>query len=282
MTDLDIRPITGALGADIHGLDLGEPLGTERTDAVKRALAQHLVVVFRDQDLTIEQLEAFALQLGPYGETPFVTPLEGHPNVVAVAREAQEKGALFGGTWHSDWSFQAHPPSYTILYGKEVPAHGGDTVFTNQYLAYETLSPGMRRIVEGLKAVHSADRSYGPGGTFGRPDPNSSINIQGSEAALETQVHPLVRTHPDTNRKALFINDVYTVGLDDMNAAEGAALLDFLLPHCRQIAFTCRVRWTPGAVTVWDNRCTQHHAIDDYAGSRREMYRITVAGEKPY
>lgn len=165
--------------------------------------------------------------------------------------------------------------------GHDVPPTGGDTVFTNQYLAYETLSDGMKRLLDGVNAVHSARRSYGPQGVFGRPDPNAAMHIQGGEEALATQTHPIVRTHPVTNRKLLFVNDVYTIGIEDMNRAESQALLGYLFDHSKQVALTCRVRWQPGTVTMWDNRCVQHHAIDDYAGHRREMYRITLAGEIP-
>jgi len=279
--DLDLRPMTGSFGADVHGLDLSRPLGGPATAAVQAAFAEHMVLAFRDQKLTIDQLEAFALQLGTFGDTPFITPVDGHPNVLAVIREANEDGALFGGSWHSDWSFQQAPPSATILYGHHVPPAGGDTVFTNQYLAYETLSNGMKRMLEGGYAVHSAQRSYGPQGVFGRPDPNAAMHIQGGEEALATQVHPLVRTHPITGRKLLFINDVYTIGIQDLNRAESEALLDYLLAHCKQVSFLCRVRWQTGTLTMWDNRCVQHHAINDYPGQRREMYRVTLAGEVP-
>ena len=281
MAALDIRPITGALGAEVLGPDLSKPLGQGEREAIAKALADHLVVVFRDQNLEPAELEAFALQFGTLGENPYLSPLETHPGIVAVVREADEKGALFGGSWHSDWSFQTSPPSYTILYAKEVPPYGGDTVFTNQYLAYETLSAGMRRLIEDLKGVHSARRSYAPGGTFGQADPGRSMDIRGGEEALATELHPLVRTHPETGRKALFVNEVYTIGIEDMTEAESAPILDYLFTHARQVSFTCRVRWQAGSLTIWDNRCTQHHAIDDYGGRRREMHRITLAGERP-
>ena len=279
--DLDVRPITGSFGADVHGVDLSQPLDGVTTTAIEAAFAQHMVLAFRDQELTVEQLEAFALQFGSFGDTPFVAPVDGHPNVLAVIREADEAGALFGGSWHSDWSFQSAPPSATILYGHEIPPAGGDTVFTNQYLAYETLSDGMKRMLDGVNAVHSAQRSYGPQGVFGRPDPNAAMQIQGGEEALATQVHPIVRTHAVTGRKLLFVNDVYTIGIQDMNGPESKALLDYLFEHSKQVSFLCRVRWEPGTVTVWDNRCVQHHAINDYPGQRREMYRVTLAGEIP-
>lgn len=280
-TALDVRPLTGSFGADVHGVDLSQPLTGEVTTAIEAAFAEHSVLAFRDQTLTVDQLEAFALQFGEFGDTPFITPVDGHPNVLAVVREADEHGALFGGSWHSDWSFQAAPPSTTILYGHDVPAAGGDTVFTNQYLAYETLSDGMKRLLSDVRAVHSAKRSYGPQGVFGRPDPKAAMHIQGGEEALATQSHPIVRTHPVTGRKVLFVNDVYTVGIEDMFGAESNALLGYLLEHSKQVSFLCRVKWEPGTLTMWDNRCVQHHAINDYPGQRREMHRVTLAGETP-
>jgi taurine dioxygenase len=201
--------------------------------------------------------------------------------VVRVLREHDEEGPLFGSGWHSDWSFQSAPPSATLLYAVEVPDEGGDTAYTNQYLAFETLSESMQKLLDGLSAVHTAERSYGPHGTFGRRDPGSSMDIRGDESAVVHQTHPLVRTHPVTGRKALYVNEVYTVGIENMTSAESSALLKFLFEHSRQIGFTCRVRWRPGTLTMWDNRVTQHFAINDYSGSRREMYRITLAGEKP-
>ncbi|MDG2114714.1 MAG: TauD/TfdA family dioxygenase [Actinomycetota bacterium] len=278
---MQIFPMTGSFGAEIRGTDLGAGLSPEQVAAVQAAFAEHAVLCFRDQDLDIERFEGLALQLGEFGETPFVSPIEGHPNVLRLVREADEAGPLFGSGWHSDWSFQSAPPSATMLYGLEVPPSGGDTAFINQYLAYESLSSGMRRMIDGLNAVHSARRSYGPQGTFGRNDPASSMDINGGESALATQLHPLVRTHPVTGRKALFVNDVYTIGIEDMHAVESKPLLDFLFAHSRRIDHTCRVRWEPGTLTMWDNRVTQHYAIDDYAGHRREMYRITLAGEVP-
>ena len=163
----------------------------------------------------------------------------------------------------------------------DVPEAGGDTAFTSQYLAFESLSESMKSILLGLKGIHSAERSYGPKGTFGRPDPNSSMDIHGDETAVVHQLHPLVRSHPLTGRRSLFVNEVYTVGIEGLTNSESSSLLKFLFEHCKQIDFTCRVRWEPGTLTIWDNRATQHFAINDYFGNRREMYRITLAGEQP-
>lgn len=262
-------------------MDLSQPMSDELRTAVEAAFATHVVLCFRDQDLSVDTFERFALQLGTYGETPFITPMEDHPNVLRLLRRPDEQGPLFGSGWHSDWSFQAAPPSATLLYGVDVPPAGGDTAFTNQYLAYEALSPGMQQLLAPLRGIHSARRSYGPQGTFGHTGPDSSMEIRGGEAALATQTHPLVRTHPVTGRKSLFVNDVYSIGIEGLTDDEAAPLLKFLLDHSRQISFTCRVRWQPGSLTMWDNRVAQHFAIDDYAGHRREMYRITLAGDVP-
>lgn len=278
---MQISPITGTIGADITGVDLA----TDCTDAVRdnvvTALDTYGVVAIRGQSFDIDSFETCAQRFGSFGDTPFITPVEGHPNVLRLLRDADETGPIFGSGWHSDWSFQDAPPSYTMLYAVQVPDAGGDTAYIDQSAAYEALSPTMREFCDGLHAVHSAARSYGPRGTFGRPDPRRSMEIIGSDEALRTHEHPLVRVHPNTGRRSLFINDVYTVGIAELPGAEGRALLDFLLGHCRQIQFTVRVRWAPGTLTMWDNRMVQHFAIGDYSGHRREMLRITLAGDTP-
>ncbi len=278
---MQISPITGTIGADITGVDLA----TNCTDAVRdnivTALDTYGVVAIRDQSFDIDSFETCAQRFGSFGDTPFITPVEGHPNLLRLLRDADETGPIFGSGWHSDWSFQDAPPSYTMLYAVQVPDAGGDTAYIDQSAAYEALSPTMREFCDGLHAVHSAARSYGPRGTFGQPDPRRSMEIIGSDEALRTCEHPLVRVHPNTGRRSLFINDVYTVGIAELPGAEGRALLDFLLGHCRQIQFTVRVRWAPGTLTMWDNRMVQHFAIGDYSGHRREMLRITLAGDIP-
>ncbi|HCB33961.1 MAG TPA: TauD/TfdA family dioxygenase [Acidimicrobiaceae bacterium] len=287
---MKIAPLTGTFGAEATDVDLGAELagsaaaGPDRAgtaEAVASALAEHAVVVFRDQHLDIDAFEAVAQALGAFGDTPFITPVEGHPDVLRVVREAHESGPLFGSAWHSDWSFQAAPPAATLLYAVEVPPAGGDTAFSNQRLAYEALSPAMAAMLAPLRAVHSARHSYGPKGTFGRPDPDSAMDIHGDDRAVEERAHPLVRTHPVTGARLLFVNDVYTVGIEGMTAAESKPLLEFLSAHARHVRFSARVRWRPGTLTMWDNRVVQHFAVDDYAGHRREMYRITLAGEPP-
>lgn len=276
-----VSPLTGRFGAEVTDVDLSQPLSVPDLQTIEDAFAQHSVLCFRGQTLTVDEFEAFALQFGTFGETPYITPMDDHPNVLRLLRSADESGPLFGSGWHSDWSFQDEPPSATLLFGVDIPPAGGDTAFTNQALAYETLSPVMQEMLLGLNGVHSARRSYGPRGTFGQQDSSRSMEIRGDESALRTVCHPLVRTHPITGRRALFVNEVYTVGIDGMSEEESQALLTLLFEHSRRIDLTCRVRWQVGTLTMWDNRVTQHYAIDDYAGYRREMWRITLAGERP-
>ena len=287
---MKITPLTGTFGAEVTEFDLRsvrpnltspESVDKDAIAQVQNALANKAVLVFRNQQLDIDSFESVAQALGTFGDTPYITPIAGHENVLRVVREADEKGPLFGSGWHSDWSFQAQPPAATMLYAVEVPTGAGDTAFTNQRLAYEALSPAMAQLLEPLRAVHSARRSYGPSGTFGRPDPHSSMDIRGDDTATQEQIHPLVRTHPLTGEKLLFVNEVYTIGIEGLKPAEAKPLLNFLFEHCKQVQFTARVRWQPGTLTMWDNRLVQHFAINDYAGQRREMLRITLAGEPP-
>ena len=276
-----VTPLTSRFGADVTDVDLSGPLSADTLRAIESAFAEHSVLCFREQSLDVESFEAFALQFGSFGDTPFITPMDGHPDVLRLLRRADEAGPLFGSGWHSDWSFQPQPPSATLLYGVDIPPAGGDTAFISQHLAYEALSDTMKAMLDGLRGLHSARRSYGPDGTFGRHDPNRSMEIHGDESALKVMSHPLVRTHPITGRRALFVNEVYTTGIEGLHNEESKALLDMLLAHSRRIEFSCRVRWRPGTLTMWDNRVTQHYAIDDYAGHRREMLRITLSGEVP-
>ena len=278
---MQVTPLTGKFGADVTGIDISCRLSEGDLGDLRTAFREYSVLAIRDQDLNIDTFEAFALQLGSFGESPYIRPVEGHPHVLRLLREADEAGPLFGSGWHSDWSFQAQPPSATLLYGVDIPPAGGDTAFIQQEKAYDALSDGMKDLLSNLSGIHSARRSYGPKGTFGQQDDRRSMEIIGDESALETQVHPLVRTHPDTGRKSLFINEVYTVGIAGLHDSEAKPILDFLFSHCRRIDFTCRVRWQKGTLTMWDNRCVQHYAIDDYYGFRREMMRITLAGETP-
>ena len=277
-----IELLCGAGGAEISGVDASRPLGADTVAALRRALAEHCVIFLRDQDLTPDQQEAFARHFGLLVQTPFIRPLEGHPDMMRIVREADEKKKLnFGGRWHSDLTFAEAPVLGTCLYARESPAVGGDTIWSNQMLAFEALSPGLRRLLEGLTVLHSAKRSYGPQGTYADDD-LKSMRIQASEEALREQPHPCIRTHPETGRSILFINWVYAIRFQDMTEEESAPLLDFLNRHSQRPEFQIRFRWRRGSLALWDNRSTQHIAVNDYAGYRRVMDRVTITGDRPY
>ncbi len=279
---ITVKPLTGTIGAEISGADL-RVLDTEAVAEIKTAFLEHCVVFFRDQPLETTELKTFASQFGPFGIEPYVKTMPDHPEVIAVVKEADETNAInFGGHWHSDWSFQENPPLATILHGKEIPPYGGDTMFANSYLAYDTLSEGMKAIVDPLIAIHSARRSYGTGKSLLGNKKRKSMTIIHSEEAHEEMEHPLVRIHPETGRKLLFINPVYTTRLKGMTEKDSVEILEKLFRHAISEVFTCRFRWEKHSVAMWDNRCVMHLALNDYDGHRRELHRITIAGDRPF
>jgi taurine dioxygenase len=278
-----VGPVAGALGAEIAGIDLSRPLDNATSEAIHRAFRDYLVLFFRDQSLTPEQQMAFTRSFGPLAVTPFVKPMDGYPYVVKVLKEADERGiSTFGNSWHSDFTSETAPPLGSVLYALEVPDHGGDTMFANMYAAYDALSPGMKRMLEGMKAIHVGKpygTKYGPPKTM-KTSKSIAIERNRPEADVET-AHPVVRTHPATGRKALFVNPIYTLRFADMTEEESRPVLDFLYAHAVRPEFTCRFRWTKGALALWDNRCTLHYAVNDYDGSRRLMHRTMIAGDAP-
>ncbi len=279
---IQVAPLAGALGAEIGGVDLARPLDNETSAEIHRAFAEFLVVFFRDQRLDPAEQKAFSGRFGPLMRCPYIAPMDGHPEIIAVLKEAEERDiATFGGDWHSDFSYLAEPPLGSVLYGLELPEYGGDTLWANQYAAYDALSAGMRAMLDPLMAMHS-------GHIYGRKNPptglrtSTSIGIsRGNEEADVERPHPVVRRHPVTGRKALYVNPIYTTRLDGMTVAASRPLLDFLYRHATRPEFTCRFRWRAGSVALWDNRCTLHYAINDYDGQRRLLHRTTIAGERP-
>jgi taurine dioxygenase len=277
-TAIEIRPLSASLGAEIHGLDLARPLDAETFARVERAFLDHLVLFFRDQELTPAQQVAFAARFGPVGRYPLAEPIPEHPDIIAVVKEPGQT-TNFGGVWHSDTTYLECPSLGSLLYAKEVPASGGDTLFANMYLAYESLSPGLRRLLDGLRAVNSAGKNketlrgdHLAGGAMTA----SAIDARGLRAE-----HPVVRRHPVTGRKALYVNRAHTVAFRDMTEAESAGLLGYLFEHAAREDFTCRFRWRAGSLALWDNRCTQHYPLNDYPGQRRVMHRATIEGDRP-
>lgn len=279
---LKVERIAGACGAQVTGVDLARPLDAGIVTQIRAAILEHQVLTFPGQQIDDAGLERFTAYFGPFGIEPFVEGEETHPHVISVIKEADERRtANFGGNWHSDWSFQERPPSFTLLHARDLPPVGGDTMFANQHLAWEALSAGMRRALEPLRAVHSARRPYGPQGTYADRRKARSMKIQAGEAALAEMVHPVARVHGETGRTALYVNRVYTIRFEDMTERESAPLLDYLYDHSVRPEFTCRIRWAPHALTMWDNRAVQHFAVNDYDGFRRELHRTTNAGERP-
>ena len=268
-------------GATITGVDLARPLPEAVLAEVRRAWAQYAVVCFPDQPLTHDQLEAFTLQIGPFGVDPYIKAMPDHPHILELRREADEKAVNFGAAWHSDWSFQECPPAGTILHAKVVPPVGGDTLFADGYRAWESLSPTMQQTLAGLQAVHSAALPYGRKGLFADEKEKRTMQIVVSEDAEKTLSHPLVRRHPVTGRNALYVSPVYTAGIEGMTHAESAAILGYLYQHMVQDEFVYRHRWAPHMLTLWDNRCTLHNADGGYDGYLRLMHRTTIAGERP-
>ncbi|MGO9932692.1 MAG: TauD/TfdA dioxygenase family protein [Steroidobacteraceae bacterium] len=274
-----VEPSGAGCGALIRGVDLSRPLATADIEAIRAVWLEHQVIGICGQDLEIADLERFAATLGPDGDDPYIAPIAGHPRVVEVRREADEATPLFAEAWHSDWSFLDPPPAGTLLYGKVIPPAGGDTLFANQYAAYDALSDGMKHRIAGLQGIHSARRGYAPSGMYGERDRGRSMAIRYSESALATQLHPLVRRHSETGRPALFVNLGYTIGIEGMGEAEATELLTELFKHQTKPQFIYRHRWSPGLLTLWDNRCLLHAATGGYQGHRRLLWRITI-GER--
>jgi taurine dioxygenase len=273
---MHIVKIAGALGAEISGVDLSKPLPTEIIAQIRREFLDHLVIFFHDQILNAGQFLAFAKLMGQPVEYPFVKGLPDYPVIIEVKKLEHER-ANFGGIWHSDTAYLETPPMGSMLLAREVPPVGGDTLFANQYLAYESLSEGMRRMLDALIAVNSSAKADV---SRTRED---RLKTEAREDAKKEYVaeHPVVRTHPETGRKALYVNVAHTARFKDMTEEESAPLLQFLHHHQVKPEFTCRFRWRVGSLAFWDNRCTQHNPVNDYHGYRRLMHRITLAGDRP-
>jgi taurine dioxygenase len=274
-----VEPSGAGCGALIRGVSISRPLSIADIDAIRAAWLEHQVIGICDQDLEISDLERFAAAFGPNGDDPYLAPIAGHPRVVEVRREADETTPVFAEAWHSDWSFLDPPPAGTLLYGKVIPPVGGDTLFANQYAAYDALSDAMKTRIANLQGIHSARRGYAPGGMYGERDRGRSMAIRYSESAMATQQHPLVRRHPETGRPALFVNMGYTIGIEGMREADASTLLTELFAHQSKPQFIYRHRWSPGLLTLWDNRCLLHAATGGYQGHRRLLWRITI-GER--
>ena len=277
---LRVVRVAGALGAMVTGLDLAQVREPEQLAGLRQALAEHLVVFLPDQAIDLDALERVTDLLGGRDVTPFVDPLPDRPFVIRVIKEPDDV-LNFANAWHTDLSYLPAPPAFTLLHAREVPDHGGDTVWSNQYLAYEQLSGGLRHTLRGLRAVHSAGLAYGTDGLLDKFKDFTSMAIAPSPDAYKEHVHPVVIEHPETGRAALYVNPVYTTRFEGWSEAESQTLLTHLYRHAINENFTCRLRWVPGMLAIWDNRCTMHNALNDYSGVRREMFRTSVRGSEP-
>ncbi|WP_084420579.1 TauD/TfdA dioxygenase family protein [Henriciella litoralis] len=278
-TQIEIKPISGALGAEIAGVSLADELSNEAFNKVHQAFLDHHVIFFRGQhDLTPEHHKAFGRRFGTLNVHPYVKGMADHPEIMEIIKEPEEK-TNFGGGWHTDMSFLEEPALGSILHAIEVPPYGGDTLWANQHMAYETLSDGLKETLSGLTAIHSAKGEYGPKGqsALGR----QSMETSAAPDAPEFE-HPVVRTHPETGRKALYVNPAFTMRFKGWTRKESRPLLNYLFEHCQREEFTCRFRWEAGSVAFWDNRSTWHFALNDYQGHRRHMRRVTVDGDRPF
>jgi taurine dioxygenase len=274
---VEIRPLTGAIGAEISGVDISKALTAQTVAEIRQALLVHLVIFLRDQDITPAQQLAFVSRFGEPDIYPFVKGLEDYPQITPVLKRPEET-INFGGIWHSDTVYQAEPPMATVLYAKELPPIGGDTLFASQYQAYESLSAPLRAFLEGLTAVNSAAK----GSSAQTREDRVVDGGTGLAAEVMQAEHPVVRTHPETGRKALYVNTGHTVRFTGMTEAESTPILEYLFQHQIKPEFCCRYVWRPGSLAFWDNRCAQHYPVNDYHGHTRLLHRITLKGDKPY
>jgi taurine dioxygenase len=268
---IEVKPIAGALGAEIANVDLST-LDDETFRQIEAAWLEHLVVFFRNQTLMPEQQIAFAKRFGEIHYHPFMKGMDEHPEILEIIKEEGDSRA-FGEVWHTDQIFNPKPAKATILYAKETPDAGGDTLFANMYLAYNALSDPMKEMLKGIKTWNVHSRYAG--------NEKMAAKVRDPGDLQTESAHPLVRTHPETGRKVLYISN-HTQTLDGFKRTEARPILDFLMTHAVQPEFTCRFRWEVGSLAIWDNRCTQHRALNDYPGKRRRMHRITIAGDAPF
>ena len=271
---IEVQPVAGSLGAEIRGVNVAAAPGDEVIAEIRQAFQDHLVIFFRDQKLTPHEQLGFARRFGEPMEYPQLKGLPECPLITPVLKLEHER-VNFGGVWHSDTTYLTQPPMASMLYALEIPPYGGDTLFANQYQAYETLSDGLRKVLDGLTAINSSTKA----------DASKTREERLKDAGVEVKVlvgeHPVVRTHPETGRRALYVNIGHTTHFKGWTEEESRPLLEYLWHHQVRPEFTCRFRWQPGSIAFWDNRCVQHNAVNDYQGFRRVMHRVTLAGDTP-
>jgi taurine dioxygenase len=271
-----VTPSAQLFGASVRGVDLTVPLSTEEVDAIRAAWLEHHVLAFPDQPMFDDDLERFTRYFGPFGDDPFIAPIPGREHVIAVKRVAGETAPLFAENWHSDWSFQARPPAGTCLFGITIPTEGGDTLFANQHAALDAMPDELRARLEGMLSIHSARGGYAPSGMYGADDKGRSMDIRPSDDAQTTQLHPIIRAHPETGRLGIFGCIGYIIGIDGMSDDDSTALLLDLHRWQTRDEFVYRHRWQPNMLVMWDNRSLLHRATAGYDGQDRLLHRTTI------
>jgi taurine dioxygenase len=279
---MDVRPLAGALGAEIYGANLKDRDDSLVWQELRQAFLEYHVIAVRGQDLTPEDMMRIGGKFGEPCYYPFAKGMEGFPFITEVIKEKHER-ENFGADWHTDTMYLEKPPRATMLYAVETPPRGGDTLYVNTAAAYDALSDGMKKMIEGLIGVSSGGLKNKKGGDraahLARIGSMTSQNVD-KATAFESR-HPIVRTHPDTGRKSLYLSYLHTVRFDGFTEEESKPIIKFLNDHCIEPEFSCRVRWEPGQLTIWDNRTCLHNAVNDYHGHRRQMRRLTVGPEVP-
>ena len=277
---MEISPVAGALGAEIYGIDISKKLNNAETKILQGNFLKYKVLFFRDQCLSAKKFVSFANLFGEPTIYPFIKGLDDTPEVIEIIKTKNDK-KNFGGSWHSDTSYMECPAMATLLYAKEVPEFGGDTLFANTSLAYENLSENFKELLHNLVGVNSSEKGY-TGGRAAGMSKLSKMNqtFDANALSYETE-HPIIRTHPETGQKSLYLNLSHTSHFKEMTVPESRPLINYLCRHMIRPEFTCRFRWSKGSLAIWDNRTTLHHAINDYPNQRRYMLRITLAGDRP-
>ena len=271
------------LGIEIYDFKIDNHCSLKYLDELRNLWLENSILIFKNLMLDHNQFERFGLLFGEFGDDPYIESIKNHPNIIEVKREANEKAPPFGGSWHSDWSFQENPPSATLLHSKIIPPIGGETLFLNTQKAYDDLSSSMKTKINSLEVIHSAARPYADDGFYAlEKDKDRSMKIKPSKKAKDIFLHPLVRTHPETNRKSLFINPVYTIAIDGLHDDESKLLLNELFTHMEKETYIYKHLWEPNMLVMWDNRSVNHCAQGGYEGYKRLLHRITLAGERPF
>ena len=271
------------LGIEIYDFKIENHCASNYVEEIRNLWLENSILIFKNLILDHNQFERISLLFGEFGDDPYIESMKNHPNIIEVKREANEKAPPFGGSWHSDWSFQENPPSATLLHSKIIPPIGGETLFLNTQKAYDDLSSSMKNKINSLEVIHSAARPYADDGFYAlEKDKDRSMKIKPSKKAKDIFLHPLVRTHPETNRKSLFINPVYTIAIDGLHDDESKLLLNELFNHMEKETYIYKHLWEPNMLVMWDNRSVNHCAQGGYEGYKRLLHRITLAGERPF